>query len=176
MPMLRLTAVLFAVPCILLSLPRAEAAVMLLRVGAGADCDYRTDSLPNALQSAINAVPTSISTGDAYVIRVARNGHYAGAKVEVNAKIMHGKQSDAIHEGKGLFNGLASPMKVGRYHSLVVNEGTCPDFLQITARTKEGEVMGLEYKDRPWVGVQFHPESILTEQGHAMLKNFLEGK
>lgn len=83
MSMLRLTAVLFAVPCILLSLPRAEAAVMLLRVGAGADCDYRTDSLPNALQSAINAVPTSISTGDAYVIRVARNGHYAGAKVEV---------------------------------------------------------------------------------------------
>ena len=100
-------------------------------------------------------------------------GHYAGAKVEVNAKIMHGKQSGAVHNGKGLFQGLASPMTVGRYHSLVVNEGTCPDFLQITARTKEGEVMGLEYKDRPWVGVQFHPESILTPQGEDLLGNFV---
>ena len=83
MSRLCLSSVLFIVLSGALWFPRAEAAVMLLRVGAGAGCDYRTDSLPNALQSAINAVPTSISTGDAYVIRVARNGHYAGAKVEV---------------------------------------------------------------------------------------------
>lgn len=100
-------------------------------------------------------------------------GHYAGAKVEVNAKIMHGKQSGVLHQGKGLFNGLASPMTVGRYHSLVVNEASCPEFLQITARTEEGEVMGLEYKDRPWAGVQFHPESILTPQGDELLGNFV---
>ena len=101
-------------------------------------------------------------------------GRFAGAKVEVNAQIMHGKQSAALHQGKGLFKGMPTPMIVGRYHSLVVNESTCPDFVQITARTKDGAVMGLEYKDRPWMGVQFHPESILTPQGEELLGNFVE--
>ena len=99
-------------------------------------------------------------------------GRFAGATVEVNEQIMHGKQSEAIHDGTGLFSGLPKPMAVGRYHSLIVREDSCPDFVTITARTKKGEVMALEYKDRPWTGVQFHPESILTPQGVELIGNF----
>ena len=91
-------------------------------------------------------------------------GLHAGAGVEVGPCIMHGKQSEVVHDGTGLFSGLPNPMKVGRYHSLVVraDEDAANPRFTVTARAPEGEVMALRYNDRPWVGVQFHPESVLT--------------
>ena len=100
-------------------------------------------------------------------------GVYGGAEVTVGAVIMHGMQSDITHEGTGLFDHVPSPMRVGRYHSLVVvaeNDEKLP--FRVTARAPAGEVMALEYKDRPWVGVQFHPESVLTQDGLRLLSNF----
>lgn len=101
-------------------------------------------------------------------------GLHAGAKVVVGPEIMHGKQSDIAHDGTGLFRGLPSPLKVGRYHSLVVvSEEDQPDpAFTVTARGPLGEVMALHYNDRPWVGVQFHPESVLTPDGMRLLANF----
>ncbi len=103
-------------------------------------------------------------------------GHFAGAPVIVNSRIMHGKTSMVEHDGSGLFRDVASPFEVGRYHSLVVDVDNAPDearkLLRVNARTAEGEVMGLEYTDRPWVGVQFHPESVLTPQGEKLLALF----
>lgn len=101
-------------------------------------------------------------------------GLHAGARVEVGPCIMHGKQSEIVHDGTGLFHGLPNPMKVGRYHSLVVRaeeDAPNPRFT-VTARAPEGEVMALRYNDRPWVGVQFHPESVLTPEGLRLLGNF----
>ena len=91
-------------------------------------------------------------------------GLHAGARVDVGPCIMHGKQSEIVHDGSGLFEGLPNLMKVARYHSLVVHagEGEGNALFTVTARAPEGEVMALQYRDRPWVGVQFHPESILT--------------
>lgn len=98
-------------------------------------------------------------------------GLHGGARIEVARTIMHGKQSGIEHNGEGLFYGLPNPLKVGRYHSLVIVPGDdCP--FEITACGPEGEVMGLAYRDRPWVGVQFHPESILTPNGLRLLENF----
>ena len=100
-------------------------------------------------------------------------GHFAGAPVEVTTPA-HGKQSPIVHEGTGMFSGVTSPMLVGRYHSLVVRpKGTEP--LHVTARTEDGEVMGLVLTDRPWAGVQFHPESVLTPEGMRLLANFPSG-
>jgi anthranilate synthase component 2 len=101
-------------------------------------------------------------------------GHYAGAPVVVADRIMHGKTSLITHRETGLFEGVSNPMAVCRYHSLLVLAGKTPDKLEITAWTDENEVMGLKWKDRPWVGVQFHPESVLTPEGMRMLKNFPE--
>lgn len=101
-------------------------------------------------------------------------GLHAGARVDVGPCIMHGKQSEIVHDGSGLFEGLPNPMKVARYHSLVVHagEGEGNALFTVTARAPEGEVMALQYRDRPWVGVQFHPESILTPDGLRLLGNF----
>jgi anthranilate synthase component 2 len=99
-------------------------------------------------------------------------GHYAGAPVVVAENIMHGKTSLVTHRENGLFTGLPNPMQVCRYHSLLVQAGKVPDKLDVTAWTDEDEVMGLRYTDRPWVGVQFHPESVLTPDGPALLANF----
>ena len=101
-------------------------------------------------------------------------GYFAGASVVVNSRIMHGKTSLVRHHGDGLFTGVVNPVEVCRYHSLVVEADKAPDKLRVTADTDQGEVMGLAYTDRPWVGLQFHPESILTPDGPAMLKNFLD--
>lgn len=103
-------------------------------------------------------------------------GRFAGATVEKNERIMHGKTSDIRHNGQGLFEGVADPVTVCRYHSLIVRAEEAPELLDVTARTEEGEVMGLRYTDRPWHGLQFHPESILTPDGPAMLANFLNMK
>ncbi len=106
-------------------------------------------------------------------------GAFAGATVDVGPRIMHGKTSDITHDGRGLFTGLPDPFTVGRYHSLIVHAQEVPDVLEVTARATDlgpdkGEVMGLRYKDRPWAGVQFHPESVLTPQGADLLANFPE--
>jgi anthranilate synthase component 2 len=87
--------------------------------------------------------------------------------------IMHGKVSLITHTGGDVFTGLPSPFSVTRYHSLAVKRDTLPDCLEVTAQTEDGEIMGLRHKTLPVYGVQFHPESVLSEHGHALLKNFL---
>lgn len=88
--------------------------------------------------------------------------------------LMHGKTSKIQHIGSGVFRGLPSPMTVIRYHSLAIEKSSLPAELSITAWTDDGEIMGVQHKTLPIHGVQFHPESILSEHGHAMLKNFLD--
>ena len=97
-----------------------------------------------------------------------------GGKVVRSSTLMHGKTSPIHHNGQGLFRGLPNPFNATRYHSLVVERASFPDCLEITAWVDEGEVMGLAHKELPVWGVQFHPESILTEGGIELLRNFLE--
>jgi anthranilate synthase component 2 len=106
-------------------------------------------------------------------------GHQAigaalGGKIIRAKTLMHGKTSEVEHTGQGVFKGLPSPMTVTRYHSLAVERDTLPAELMITAWTQDGEIMGIQHKTYALHGVQFHPESILSEHGHAMLKNFLQ--
>ena len=89
-------------------------------------------------------------------------------------ELMHGKTSVITTTQKGVFAGLPEKFTVNRYHSLAIERATCPEVLEVTAWTEDGEIMGVRHKTLPIEGVQFHPESILTEHGHAMLKNFLE--
>lgn len=96
-----------------------------------------------------------------------------GGKVGVADRIMHGKVSPILHDGQGLFTGLPSPMLATRYHSLIVHEEGLPEVLVPCARTDRGELMAVRHRDRPVHGVQFHPESILSEHGHALLGRFL---
>lgn len=103
-------------------------------------------------------------------------GHTFGAKVVVNYRMMHGKTSPIHHNGKDLFEGMPNPFNATRYHSLVIQRDTVPSFLEITAETDEGEIMGIRHKELPIWGVQFHPESILTENGMQIMKNFLKLK
>jgi anthranilate synthase component II len=100
-------------------------------------------------------------------------GQAFGGDVVQAREIMHGKVSEVTHRGGGLFRGLPSPFKATRYHSLGVNRETFPSILTIDAETADGEVMGLSHKSRPVFGVQFHPESIASEHGHAIVGNFL---
>ena len=100
-------------------------------------------------------------------------GHTFGASVVVNYRMMHGKTSPIKHNGKDLFEGMPNPFLATRYHSLVIKRDTMPDFLEVTAETDEGEIMGIKHRDYPIWGVQFHPESILTEHGREILRNFL---
>lgn len=102
-------------------------------------------------------------------------GEVYGGKVTRAPRLMHGKVSPVYHTGEGLFYGVPSPFQATRYHSLIVEE-PIPDVLKVTAFTSEGEVMALQHKTHPVVGVQFHPESILTEHGKRILQNFLEGR
>lgn len=102
-------------------------------------------------------------------------GHVYGGLVTRAPRLMHGKTSPVYHNGSGVFNGVPSPFNATRYHSLIVEE-PLPDCLQVIAFTSEGEVMGLRHKEFPVVGVQFHPESILTEHGKRILANFLDGR
>jgi anthranilate synthase/aminodeoxychorismate synthase-like glutamine amidotransferase len=88
-------------------------------------------------------------------------------------EIMHGKTSFIEHQEKGVFAGLPSPLEATRYHSLIVDRDTLPDELEITATSSDGLIMGLRHKEHAIEGVQFHPESILTESGHQLLANFL---
>lgn len=101
-------------------------------------------------------------------------GQAAGGEVVQAKEIMHGKVSDVRHSGGGLFRGLPSPFRATRYHSLAVRRESFPDVLNIDAEAADGEVMGLSHRSRPWFGVQFHPESIASEHGHAIVANFLQ--
>ncbi|MFL6429806.1 MAG: anthranilate synthase component II [Acidobacteriaceae bacterium] len=106
-------------------------------------------------------------------------GHQAigaafGGNVVRAPKLMHGKTSDVIHDGRTLFSGIASPMTCTRYHSLIVAEKNLPRELEITARTEDGIIMGLRHRKYPVEGVQFHPESVLTHDGKRLIRNFLE--
>ena len=106
-------------------------------------------------------------------------GHQAigacyGASIIHAKRLMHGKTSDITADGEGIFKGLGNgTFKAMRYHSLVIDESTLPDCLKITARSEDGEIMGVRHKTLNIEGVQFHPESIMSEHGHAMLQNFL---
>ena len=102
-------------------------------------------------------------------------GQAYGGKVVRAPRLMHGKVSAVYHNSDGVFSGVPSPFNATRYHSLIVEE-PIPDDLEVTAFTSQGEVMGVRHKEYPTVGVQFHPESILTEHGKRILQNFLDGK
>jgi anthranilate synthase component 2 len=101
----------------------------------------------------------------------AFGGHVVHAK-----ELMHGKVSRIHHTGKGVFRGLPTPYDATRYHSLAIERDSCPADLEITAWTEDGEIMGVRHRALPVEGVQFHPESILTQHGHALLRNFLTDK
>jgi anthranilate synthase/aminodeoxychorismate synthase-like glutamine amidotransferase len=101
-------------------------------------------------------------------------GEVYGGDVVRADRLMHGKTSPILHNGRDLFKGIESPFEATRYHSLIVKRDTLPDCLEITAETAEGEIMGLRHKEKKVYGVQFHPESILTASGKTILKNFLE--
>lgn len=105
-------------------------------------------------------------------------GHQAiaqafGATIVRADQVMHGKTSDIMHNGCGVFRGLKNPLTVTRYHSLVIDPATLPDEFEVTAWTDKHEIMGIRHRSLAVEGVQFHPESILSEQGHALLANFL---
>ncbi len=100
-------------------------------------------------------------------------GQVYGGKVVRADRLMHGKTSPIQHTGEGIFKGMPNPFEATRYHSLLVERESLPDILKITAETAEGEIMGLQHRSEPVFGVQFHPESILTQDGKRMLANFL---
>ncbi len=101
-------------------------------------------------------------------------GRAFGGKIGPAKKFMHGKVSMIKHDGKELFEGLDNPFLAGRYHSLAVDPGAVPEVLKVTAVSEEGEVMGLKHRELPIWGVQFHPESVLTENGKKIIHNFLK--
>jgi anthranilate synthase component 2 len=106
-------------------------------------------------------------------------GHQAigaafGGKVVRALQLMHGKTSEVTHDGKTIFSGIQSPMTCTRYHSLIVSEEGLPAELEVTARTADGTIMGLRHREFPVEGVQFHPESVLTQDGKRLIRNFLE--
>lgn len=105
-------------------------------------------------------------------------GHQAiaqvfGATIVRAVRVMHGKTSPVSHNGQGVFHGLNNPLTVTRYHSLLIAPLTLPECFEVTARSEEGEIMGIRHREFDLEGVQFHPESILSEQGHQLLANFL---
>jgi anthranilate synthase component 2 len=106
-------------------------------------------------------------------------GHQAiglafGGRIVRARSVMHGKLSSIQHDGRGLFAGIESPFEATRYHSLVIEPESCPAVLEVTARTADGEIMGVRHREKPIEGVQFHPESILTLVGKPLLQRFLE--
>ena len=101
-------------------------------------------------------------------------GQAFGGKVVRAGEIVHGKMGSMHHDGTGLFRGLPSPFQATRYHSLIVERASLPACLRVTAALEDGTIMGLQHRDLPLHGVQFHPESLRSEHGHALLQNFLD--
>ena len=107
-------------------------------------------------------------------------GHQAigavfGAPIVRAPELLHGKTSEVVHDGSGVLAGLPSPFVATRYHSLAVERSSLPECLAVTAESEDGEIMGLRHRSLPVEGVQFHPEALLTEHGHKMLQNFIQG-
>ena len=103
-------------------------------------------------------------------------GQAFGGEVGRAGRVVHGKTSRISHSGTGVFRGLPSPFTATRYHSLAIVRARLPDCLEVTAESEDGEIMGVRHRQHAVEGVQFHPESFLTEHGHALLKNFLQGE
>jgi anthranilate synthase/aminodeoxychorismate synthase-like glutamine amidotransferase len=101
-------------------------------------------------------------------------GYAFGAEVVRAGRLMHGKTSPVFNDGRTIFRGLPNPFTAGRYHSLLVQKGTLPPYLEVSAQTEEGEIMGIRHQSYPVEGVQFHPESVLTPNGKRILRNFLD--
>jgi anthranilate synthase/aminodeoxychorismate synthase-like glutamine amidotransferase len=101
-------------------------------------------------------------------------GEAYGGTVEFAGEIMHGKTSQVTHDGRGVFAGIENPFEAIRYHSLAIRPDTVPDVLEVSARSENGVIMGVRHREFAMEGVQFHPESIMTQHGHAMLQNFLD--
>jgi len=102
-------------------------------------------------------------------------GQAFGGRIVRAARVMHGKLDSVAHDGRGVFAGIASPLTVTRYHSLAIERERVPGCLEVSARSDDGEIMGVRHRELAVEGVQFHPEAILTEHGHALLRNFLQG-
>ena len=100
-------------------------------------------------------------------------GQVFGGCVKRAQQVVHGKASEVFHDGNSIFHGLASPFRAGRYHSLVVERESLPSCLEVSAETSDGVIMGLRHREKKIEGVQFHPESILTQEGRKLLANFL---
>ncbi len=128
------------------------------------------------------SVPTILELAGKIPILGVCLGHQSiaaafGATVNRADRLMHGKTSPVLHDGKGLYENMPNPFEATRYHSLIVREETLPPFLKVVSRTQDqGEVMGIRHVEWPLEGVQFHPESFLTQSGEMLLKNFLEGE
>ena len=101
-------------------------------------------------------------------------GQAFGGRIVRAGKVMHGKLSTIAHRGHGVFRGLENPLTATRYHSLVIERASLPSCLEVTAESEDGEIMGVRHRELPVEGVQFHPEAILTQQGHELLANFLQ--
>ena len=101
-------------------------------------------------------------------------GEAFGGKVVRAKQVMHGKTSTVLHDGKGVFKDVPSPFAAARYHSLVIDEESLPDCLEVSSRTEDGVVMGVRHTEHPVEGIQFHPESFMTEPGMLILENFME--
>jgi anthranilate synthase component 2 len=101
-------------------------------------------------------------------------GHAFGGRVVRAGRLMHGKTSPVRHDGRGVFEAMPNPFTAIRYHSLLIERDTLPDCLEVTAETAEGEIMGVRHKTLPVEGIQFHPESVMTEQGMRLLENFVK--
>ena len=103
-------------------------------------------------------------------------GQAFGGRIVRAQRVMHGKVSAVAHDGRGVFTAVPAPLAVTRYHSLAIERATLPPDLEVTATSEDGEIMGVRHRTLAVEGVQFHPEAILTEHGHALLRNFLEGR
>jgi len=132
---------------------------------------------PAAVQGARETVASLLGKVPVFGVCLGHQsiGQAFGGRIVRARQVMHGKVSAVTHDGRGVFRGLPSPFKVTRYHSLAIERATLPACLEVTAAADDGEIMGVRHRELPVEGVQFHPEAILTEHGHALLANFLAG-
>ena len=151
-------------------LDRAESAsssLIVISPGPGRPAD--AGCCPELVRLAAGRVPVfGVCLGHQAI------GLACGGRIVRARSIMHGKVSSIEHDGRGVFRDLPSPIQATRYHSLVIGEEGFPGSLEVTARTSDGEIMGVRHREHPIEGVQFHPESILTEVGKALLRRFLD--